>query len=99
MAAHESHQRTAGQHHDGHRQHHGDHHDAQVLHHAHGGDDGVQREHGVEHHDLQDHLPEHRMLRLLALVVAGAAFHALMQFHRALEEQEHAAQDQDEVPS
>ncbi|MCY1499837.1 hypothetical protein D9M68_338650 [compost metagenome] len=37
------------------------------------------------------------MLRLIARVVGGAALHALMQFHRALEEQEQAAQDQDQV--
>ena len=35
--------------------------------------------------------------RLLPGVVAGAAFHALVQFHGALEQQEQAAQYQDQV--
>ncbi|CAB3928870.1 hypothetical protein LMG3412_06474 [Achromobacter deleyi] len=97
VARHEAHQRAAGQHHHRHGQHHRDHHDAQVFDHAHGGNHRVQREHRIQHHDLQNHLPEHGVLHLLAIVVARASFDALMQLHRALEQQEQAAQDQDQV--
>src|SRR5690606_18320311 len=96
VAAHERHQRLAGQHHDRHGQHHRDHHDAEFLHHADSRDNGVQREHGVQHDNLQNDLPENRVLDCLRVAVR-LPFDPFVQFHGALEEQEQAAQDQDQV--
>jgi hypothetical protein len=47
-----------------HRSDHRRNHDAHVVHHAHGGDDRVQREHQVHHHDLQDDGHKRRLHRL-----------------------------------
>jgi hypothetical protein len=58
-----------------HRDDHRDHHDGQMLDHADRGDDAVEREHRVEHDDLHDDLPEHRVreLALLGLAIAPSS--------------------------
>ena len=96
VPADETHQRSGGRQHDADGDDDGDHHDRDVVDHADGGDDAVEREDEVEHDDLRDDLPEHRMDDLAGLMRLGA-FEAMVQFHRTLGEQEGAAEDQDDV--
>ncbi len=69
-----------------------------MLDHADGGDDAVERKHGVENHDLHEDLPEDGMLDRTVLAL-GVPFETLVQFHRSLEQQEQTAEDQNEVTS
>ncbi|MNV09923.1 hypothetical protein D3C71_1004320 [compost metagenome] len=89
-------QRLAGQQHQHHRDGHCRIHDAEVVDHADGGDHRVQREHRIEHHDLRHHHRE-AGVDLLAIFVMLAAFQPLVQFHRALEQQEQSAAQQDQI--
>ena len=41
--------------HNSHGDHHRKHHDEDVIDHTNGSDNGIEREDGVQHHDLQDH--------------------------------------------
>jgi hypothetical protein len=87
--------RAGGDHHQAHRGDHRGHHHRQVVHHADGGDDGVEREHDVDHDDLRDHRAEG------GLDGAGGfalfAFHQLVHLLGALPDQEQAAAEQDQV--
>ena len=57
---HERADRLGRGHHDADRDHHGGDHHPQLVDHADGGDDGVEREHDVEQHDLDEHADERR---------------------------------------
>ncbi|ENN86158.1 hypothetical protein RHSP_33312 [Rhizobium freirei PRF 81] len=96
MFRNEGHQRLRQEQHDADREDHGNHHDGELLHHAHGRDDTVEREDRVEHDDLHDHLPEDGVNELL-FALRLMPFQPFMQLHRALEQQEQAAENQDEV--
>mgnify|MGYP001140931905 CR=1 FL=1 len=92
----EGHQRPRQEQHDRDGNDHGNHHHRELSHHTNCGDDTVEREDGVEYDDLDDHLPEDGMNDLL-FPLRLLPFQPLMQFHRALEQQEQAADDQDDV--
>nr|GEZ64812.1 hypothetical protein [Tanacetum cinerariifolium] len=89
-------QRLAGDDHDRDREHHGDHHDRQFVDHAHGSNHGIQREHRVEDYDLRDDGPEQCIGRA-ARALCDVAFETLVQFHGRLEQQEHPAEQHDQV--
>ena len=55
------HQRLGSKHHYADGDNDSNHHDRQMLNHAHSRDDTIQREHGIKHDNLNDHLPEHSM--------------------------------------
>ncbi|KAG1453501.1 hypothetical protein G6F57_015709 [Rhizopus arrhizus] len=95
----EARQGLGGQQHDADGDDDGDHHDGQVIHHAHGGDHGVQREHRIQHHDLRDDDPEARVHARPGRAGVLPALQALVELHRALEQQEEATHHQDQVAS
>ena len=92
----EGHQRLRQEQHDADREDYGDHHDRKFLDHTDSGDDAVEREDGIEYDDLHDHLPEDGVNQLL-FTLRLMSFQSLVQFHRALEQEEQAAEDQNEV--
>ncbi|MCY1461187.1 hypothetical protein D9M71_788160 [compost metagenome] len=96
MIVDETGQRLAGNDHDADGEDHGDHHDRQFFDHTHGGDDRVQGEHRIKHHDLRDDRPE-RGVTHAAGVLRNVAFQALVQCHGRLEQQEHTTEQHDQV--
>ena len=72
-------------------------HDGQVLHHAHRGDDGIYGEDGVQDDNLGDDLPEDSMMLGVLVRIEDLSLQAFVHFHGALEEQEYAAYDEDDV--
>ena len=86
------------QHHDANGNDDRDHHDLEIFHHTHGCDDAIERENGIEDNDLRNDLPEHRM-RHIAFLGGHMAFQPLMQLHRAFEQQEDAAENEDDIAS
>lgn len=97
VTLHKAGQRRGGHDHDQHGRDDGQHHHRDMVHHAHRGDDGIQREHGIQHHDLDDDLPEARACGRRG-IFGHAAFQAFVQFHGPLEQQKDAAAHEDEVP-
>ena len=91
-------QRLGGQQHQAHGNDDCCHHDVDVVHHAHCSDDGVQREHGIEHHDLRHHQPETRIHAVFDMHT-HRAFQAFMQLCGGLEQQEQAAEQKNQVPT
>ena len=79
-----------------HRDDHRGHHDVELVDHADRGDDRVEREHRVEHHDLRHDRPEGRMRRAGRLA-AVPALDPVVDLGGRLDQQEHAAGDQDQV--
>ncbi|MNT01830.1 hypothetical protein D3C72_1363140 [compost metagenome] len=96
MFRHESHQRPGCCHHHGHGHADSGNHHPEIIDHADSGDDAVKREHGIEHDDLGDDLPEDRM-HYLALFRLLITFQPFVQLHGSLGEQEGAAKDEDEI--
>ena len=96
MLVDEGHQGFGCEHHDANGNDDRDHHDFEIFHHADGGDDAIEREYGIEDDDLRNDLPENRM-RGIAFLGGHMAFQPLMQLHRALEQQEDAAEDEDDI--
>ena len=90
-------QRLAGDDHQADGDDHGDHHHFQMLDHAYRGDYRVQREHRIEHDDLRHHRPEQRVGATAATRLVGTPLEALVQLHGGLEQQEHAAEQHDQV--
>ncbi|MNN75375.1 hypothetical protein D3C81_1916730 [compost metagenome] len=87
MFVHKASQWLRGQQHHGHRNHNRSHHHRQVVHHTDGGNYRVQREHGIEHHDLCDNNPETRIAFTVPVVVL-AVLQPFMQLGGGLEQQE-----------
>ena len=96
VTLHKTCQRRGGHDHDQHGHDDGQHHHRDMVHHAHRGDDGIQGEHGIQHQDLDDDLPEARA-RGRRGVFGHAAFQALVQLHGPLEQQKDAAAHEDEI--
>ena len=71
-------------------------HDRNAAHHADRGDDRVERKHDVDDRDLDDDEHEFRGRRVL-LRLARLGEDRVADLHRALDQQEHAAADHDQV--
>ena len=93
MAMDELADRLGRPHHDADGDDDGRHHDPQLVDHADGRDHRVEREDDVEEHDLDDHAGERR--RDAARRVSLLAFELLVDFVRALRQQEQAAEDRE----
>ena len=87
----EIHQRFRGPQHDTDCDNHRDHHHRQVFNHANCSNHAVEREHGVQYHDLHNHHPEYRLNRIF-LLGHRFGFQTLMQLHGALKQQEHTTE-------
>src|SRR5690606_31947693 len=96
VGVHEARERLGGEQHHPDGDDHGGHHHFEVVDHAHRGNHRIEREHGVEHHDLGDDDAKTgvggRLQRSVTL-----SFNAFVHFHGALEDQEKSAEYQDEV--
>src|SRR5690606_8962304 len=92
------HQRLGSKHHDADGDYDGNHHDRQVLNHAHCGNDAIQREHSIQHDNLNDHLPEHGM-HDLGIFGSMCPFQTLVKLHRAFCKQEETANQHDDIAS
>ncbi|MNI09135.1 hypothetical protein D3C73_621890 [compost metagenome] len=98
MGVDEAGQRLAGDNHQADGDDHGDHHHRQFIDHAHGGNHRVQGEHRIKHDDLRNDGPEHRISGV-GRALANMAFEAFVQLHGGLEQQEHTAEQHDQVTS
>ena len=90
------HQRLRSKHHHADGDNDGNHHDRQVLNHTHSRDDAIQREHGIQHDNLNDHLPEYGV-HDLGVFRFMPPFQTLVKFHRTLGKEEQAANQHDDV--
>src|SRR5690606_5767377 len=88
---------AGGQHHHQHGDDDGGDHHRHVLHQAHGGDHRVQGEDDVDDRDLQDDAGEAGLGGAAPRVAFLLALDAVPDFQRALEQQEQAAEEQDQV--
>ena len=96
MALHETGNRSRGEIHGDHRDDDGGHHDLDVLGHADGGHDGIDGKYEVDEDDLNDHAGKGGAC--LAALLFMTALDALVDFVRALHQQEKPAGEQDQVP-
>ncbi|MNO88773.1 hypothetical protein D3C76_802380 [compost metagenome] len=96
MRVDEAGQRLAGDDHQANGNDHRDHHHSELVDHAHGGNHRIEGEHRIEHHDLRHDGPEQRVSRI-GRALADMAFEPFMQLHGRLEQQEHTAEQHDQV--
>ena len=96
MAVNKAGQGFAGHQHQANGNHHCNHHDRQVVNHADGGDHRVEREDGIQHHDLRHNPPESRAFAL-GRIIAIFPFQPLVEFNGGFEEEEQAARQHYEI--
>ena len=91
-------QRLGSRHHHQHGQYHGGHHHRQAVDHAHGGNNGVEREHRIQHQYLGD---DHAKTGIngAGFFLVHLAFESLVQFGGGLEQQENTPAHQDQIPA
>ena len=89
-------QRLARQHHQADGNNHRSHHHGQVIDHPNSGNDGIEREYGVQHHDLRDHTPELSAFTLGG-IVAVFSFQPFVELHSGFKQQEETAEQHDQI--
>ncbi len=96
MAVNKARQRLAGQQHQADGNNDCRHHHRQVIDHANSGNDGIQREDGVQHHDLCDHPPELSAFTLGG-VIAVFPFQPFVELHSGFKQQEETTEQHDQI--
>lgn len=92
----EARQRLAGQQHQADGDADRDHHHRQMIDHADRGDHRVEREDGVQHHDLRHDRPE-TCAFARAMLLFILAFQPLIELHGGFEQQEYPADQHDQI--